>query len=189
MPVNLAHYDNRHYHPGAGLVKRAAWYVVNAVLFDSWWWPESRFKCVLLRGFGARVGGGVVIKPRVNIKYPWHLELGDQVWIGEGVWIDNLARVRVASNVCISQDALLLTGNHNYKDQSFGLVVKEIHIEEGAWIGARGVVCPGVRVRRDTVLTVGSVLQCDSEEGGIYRGNPAERVRQRHFEGRGVAYG
>ena len=189
MPMNLAHYDNRHYDPGAGIVKRALWYVVNAVLFDSWLWPESRLKCALLRAFGARVGQGVVIKPRVNIKYPWYLALGDHVWLGEGVWIDSLARISIASNVCISQEAYLLTGNHNYKDPAFGLVVKDIHIEEGTWIGARAMVCPGVRVRRGTVLTACSVLRRDSVEEGIYSGNPAVWVRQRNMEEQKVAHG
>jgi putative colanic acid biosynthesis acetyltransferase WcaF len=182
MPVNLAQYDNRHYRPGAGAAMRVAWYCVNALLFNSWLWPESRLKCAVLRLFGARIGRGVVIKPRVNIKYPWNLQFGDYVWIGEGVWIDSLAEVRIESNVCISQEAFLLTGNHNYKDPAFGLIVQGIHIEEGAWIGARAIVCPGVRVRRNTVLTAGSMLSDDSVEDGIYRGNPAERVRERRIE-------
>ena len=180
--MNLAHYDNSHYDPGAGGIKRALWYIVNAVLFNSWLWPESHLKCAMLRVFGAQVGLGVVIKPRVNIKYPWYLALGDHVWLGEGVWIDSLTCVRIASNVCISQEAYLLTGNHNYKDPAFGLMVDEIHIEQGVWIGARAIVCPGVHVRRGTVLTAGSVLQADSKEDGIYRGNPAAWVRWRRAE-------
>lgn len=189
MPVNLAQYDNRHYHPGAGATKRLLWYCVNAIFINSWLWPESRTKCVVLRAFGARVGKGVVIKPRINIKYPWHLVIGDHVWIGEGVWIDNLASVRIGNNVCLSQNSYLLTGNHNYNDPAFALIVKEIVIEDGAWIGAASVVCPGVRVCRNSVLTVGSVLQKDSDENWIYRGNPAERVRQRHFEEVAVVHG
>jgi len=187
--MNLAHYDNSAYDPGAGIAKRTLWYIVNALLFHSWLWPESRFKRAVLRAFGARVGDNVVIKPRVNIKYPWNLQLGDHVWLGEGVWIDSLAPVRIASNVCLSQEAYLLTGNHNYKDPAFGLVVEEIRIEDGVWIGARAMVCPGVHVRRNTVLTVGSVLHSDSVEGGIYRGNPAQLVRQRRIAQSKIAQG
>lgn len=182
MSVNLAQYNNSHFHPGAGLIKRLMWYGVNAVLMNSWLWPESRFKCAVLRFFGAKVGEGVVIKPCVNIKYPWHLQLGDHVWIGEGVWIDNLVPVRIGSHVCLSQNSFLLTGNHNYSDPAFALITKEITIEDGAWIGAASIVCPGVCVRKNSVLTVGSVLQKNSDENGIYRGNPAELIRQRHFK-------
>lgn len=179
MNVNLANYDNRGYKPGAGVLKRILWYWMNAVLFHSWLFPASGLKCLILRLFGASVGKHVRIKPRVNIKYPWYLVVGDNVWIGEGVWIDNLTWVRLESNVCLSQDACLLTGNHDYKDPSFGLVVGEILIEDGAWVGARATVCPGVRLGRQSVLTVGSVLQKSGKENGIYRGNPAELIRER----------
>jgi len=182
MNVDLGAYDNRGYDPGAGRFKRSLWYVVNAVLFHSWLFPGSSLKCRLLRLFGAKVGRGVRIKPRVNIKYPWYLAIGDNVWIGEGVWIDNLTWVRLGSNVCLSQDAYLLTGNHDYKDPAFGLILGEIVIEEGAWIGAQAVVCPGVRIGRCVVLTVASVMQSDAAEYGIYRGNPAVQIRERQIK-------
>ncbi len=181
MSVNLSGYDNAGFSPGASMIKRAVWYVINAFLFNSWLWPGSSLKCAILRMFGATVGRGVVIKPRVNIKYPWRLELGDHVWIGEDVWIDNLAPVYIASNVCVSQGAYLLTGNHNYKDPYFGLVLGEINIKSGVWVGARAVVCPGVHMDVNTVLTAGSVLQRNSKQNGIYQGNPAEWVRERRF--------
>ena len=57
------------------------------------WFPISGFKRFLLRLFGAKIGKGVVIKPCVNIKYPWKLRIGNYVWIGENVWIDNLDTV------------------------------------------------------------------------------------------------
>jgi len=179
MKVDLGRYDNRGYRPGARLLGRALWYLVNALLFHSWLHLGSGFKCRLLRLFGARVGRGAVIKPRVNVKYPWHLEIGDQVWIGEGAWLDSLGKITIGSNVCISQGAYLLTGNHDYGDPSFGLIVKPIVIEDGAWVGARAVICPGVRVGRQAVVTVGSVLTGDAEADGIYRGNPATRQETR----------
>jgi putative colanic acid biosynthesis acetyltransferase WcaF len=175
VKVDLARYDNRGYHPGAGLPRRVLWYLVNALLFQSWFHLGSGFKCRLLRLFGARIGRGVVIKPRVNVKYPWHLEIGDHVWIGEGTWLDSLGKIVIGSNVCISQGAYLLTGNHDYSDPSFGLIVKPIIIEDGAWVGAKAVVCPGVRIGRQAVVTVGSVLTGDAEPDGIYQGNPATR--------------
>lgn len=181
MSVQLSQYDNRDYHPGAGILKRALWYVVNALIFHSWFWPGSTLKCAVLRLFGASVGTGVRIKPRVNIKYPWHLSIGEGAWIGEGVWIDNLTTVSIGSNACVSQGAYLLTGNHDYKDPAFGLIVKPIVIEEGAWVAACCVVCPGVRIGRQAILTVGSVLTRNALPNGIYRGAPAENVGQREI--------
>ncbi len=177
--LSLGNYALRQYDPGASALKRTGWYIINALIFDSWLCPCSRIKITLLRLFGAKVGDGVVIKPRVNIKHPWRLIVGDYVWIGEGVWIDNLARVVVGSNVCISQGALLLTGSHDYKNLTFQLILGEIHLSDGVWIAAKVVVCPGVRCARNAVVTVGSVLRKDAEVAGVYAGNPAILVRQR----------
>ena len=177
--VDLSKYDQRGYHPGAGLVKRTLWYVVNALFFHSWLCPVSGPKRWLLRVFGAQIGLGVVIKPRVNIKYPWFLAIGENSWIGEGVWIDNLTWVRIGSNVCISQDAYLLTGNHDYKDAAFGLMFAPVTVADGAWVGAKAIVCPGITIASHSVVTVGSVVQQDTDTYGIYRGNPGQKCHAR----------
>lgn len=136
----------------------------------------------LLRNFGAKIGKGVFIKPAVNIKYPWNLTIGDDTWIGEGVWIDNLGKVSIGSNVCISQDAMLMCGNHNYKKSTFDLMVGDITIEDGVWIGAKCLVCPGVTLHSHAVLSVGSVASADLDAYTIYRGNPAIKQKDRFME-------
>ena len=118
--TDLSQYNNDWYNTGAGPVKRFSWYLVNMVFFQSYLLPVSSIKVFLLKLFGARVGAGVVIKPAVNIKYPWYLEIGNHAWLGENVWIDNLVKVTIGNNVCLSQGAMLLTGNHNYKKVKFG---------------------------------------------------------------------
>lgn len=180
--ADLAAFDNAWYKPGAGLLKRSLWYWVNALLFNSWLLPSYRAKAWLLRRFGARIGSGVVIKPRVNIKYPWRLVTGDHVWVGEGVWIDNLADVNIGSDVCISQGAYVLTGNHDYKVPGFDLVTKAIVIEDAAWIAARAIICPGVRVASGSIITAGSVLTDDTQPAQVYAGNPAKAIRARFVE-------
>ena len=108
---------------------RAAWYVVNAILFRSslFGLAPSRAKAHILRLFGARVGRGVVIKPRVDIKSPWFLTLGDHVWLGERVWIDNHTEVTLGSNVCVSQGAYIFTGNHDWSNPAFPFFCKKKH--------------------------------------------------------------
>lgn len=177
--TDLSHYDNSWYNPGGGIIKRLVWYFINVLFFLNPFNPFSSIKVRLLRLFGAKVGTGVNIKPCVNIKYPWLLEVGNYTWIGENVWIDNLARVKIGNNVCISQGAMLLCGNHNYKKPTFDLIIGEITLEDGSWIGARSQVCPGVTARSHAMLGVGSVANHDLEAYGIYQGIPAVKVRER----------
>ena len=181
MKTNLQSFQNKEYNPGSKL-KIGLWYLVNALFFENYVFPFSKIKVSLLRVFGAKIGKGVVIKPNVTIKYPWLLEIGDHVWIGEQVWIDNLAKVTIGDHVCISQGALLLCGNHNYKKPSFDLIVGKITIEDGAWIGAKAVVCPDVIVHSHAILSVGSVATKNLESYSIYQGNPATKIRDRKIE-------
>ena len=180
MVTDLSKYNNSWYKPGPAL-KRIAWHYVNGFFFRSGLFPFYGLKVFLLRLFGAKIGQGVLIKPGVNIKYPWFLQVGDHCWIGEQVWIDNLAMVTIGSHVCISQGAYLLTGNHDYKKETFDLIVKPIALEDGVWIGAKATVCPGVTCKTHAVLSVGSVLTADTEPYGIYRGNPAVKVAEREL--------
>ena len=136
----------------------------------------------MLKLFGAKIGKGVVIKPSVNIKYPWKLSIGDHTWIGENVWIDNLGEVKIGANACISQGAMLLCGNHNYKKVAFDLIVGNIELEDGVWIGAHSVVCPGVKCKSHSLLAVKSVATKNLEAWKIYQGNPAIVVRDREIK-------
>ncbi|WP_394341172.1 WcaF family extracellular polysaccharide biosynthesis acetyltransferase [Pontibacter arcticus] len=179
LKVKLSSFNNSWYNPGAGVLKRTIWYFVNILFFLNPLNPVSSIKVVLLRLFGAKVGAGVVIKPSVNIKYPWLLEVGDHVWIGEYVWIDNLVKVKLESNTTVSQGAMLLTGSHDYKRSTFDLLTGEITVAEGAWVGAKAVVCPGVVCGTHSVLAAGSVATKDLEPYTIYQGNPAEPKRER----------
>ena len=177
--TDLSKYNNDWYQPGAGKIKIALWYMTNALFLINPLNPFSSLKVFFLRLFGARIGKGVVIKQSVNIKYPWRLSIGDYTWIGERVWIDNLANVSIGKNCCLSQGAMLLCGNHNYKKETFDLIIGDIVLEDGAWVGALSMVCPGVTLKTHAILSVSSVATETLEAYWMYKGNPAQKVRER----------
>ncbi len=176
--TDLSKFDNSWYRPGNKL-KIILWYFVNASFIWNPLFPFNRPKIWILKLFGAKIGKGVLIKPRVSVKYPWKLEVGNHVWIGEKVWIDNLGLVKIEDHVCISQGAMLLCGNHNYKREAFDLIVGNITLKKGSWVGAHAVVCPKVTIGSHSILTVNSVAVKSTEEYGIYQGNPAVKIRER----------
>jgi putative colanic acid biosynthesis acetyltransferase WcaF len=157
----------------------SVWYLCKCCFFLSPLpWPQA-CKRGLLRAFGASVGSGVVIKPRVNIHFPWKLSLGDHVWLGEEVFILNFEPVNIGAHVCISQRAFLCAGNHDYRNPHFPYRNAPIAIEDGAWIGAQVFVGPGVTVGREAVAAAGSVVTRNLEPESVCSGNPCSRIRSR----------
>lgn len=181
MPTRLDQFDaSRGLDRGRGRTVEMLWYLVKCAVFLSPLpWP-SRWKGMLLRAFGAKVGDGVVIKPRVNIHFPWKLELGDHCWLGEEVFILNFEKIAIGPHTCVSQRAFLCAGNHDYRDPSFSYRNAPITLGRGVWIGAQVFVGPGVEIGEDCVVAASSVVTRSLPPNRIFRGNPATDCGQRH---------
>ncbi len=177
--VRLDRFDNRWYSPVRPFPIRLAWFLVGLPLLRSPLNPSSALRAILLRIFGARLGRGVVLKPGIRVKYPWLLSIGDHSWVGEDCWIDNLAPVAIGSHVCVSQGAYLCTGNHDWSDPAFGLILGPVTLRDGAWVGARAVICPGVELGECAVAAAGSIVTKSIPPFEIHAGNPASFVRTR----------
>lgn len=178
--MDLSRFNNDDFDRGASRVKELAWLIISA-LFVAGPIPGSRWRAAILRVFGARIDAGVVLKSRVLVKFPWRLAIGANSWIGEGVWIDNLAEVRIGRDVCISQDAYLCTGNHDWNSPAFNLVTTGITIEDQCWVGARATVAPGTYMAAGAVLGLGAVGHGTLLGWTIYAaGNPDVIGQRRH---------
>lgn len=157
----------------------AFWYLIKCIFFLSPVpWP-SPLKCLLLRLFGAKIGRGVYIKPRVNIHFPWRLSVGDFAWIGEEVFILNLEPVSIGAHCCISQRAFLCTGNHDYRKAEMPYRNAPISISDGAWVGAQVFVGPGVSIGSEAVVAAGSVVTKDLPQSMVSSGNPCLPLKSR----------
>ncbi|MEO5911734.1 MAG: WcaF family extracellular polysaccharide biosynthesis acetyltransferase [Pelobium sp.] len=175
-------FDTKDFEHGASTLKQLLWYFCSALFFRSGLVPFSVVLVWLLKLFGAKIGKDVRVKPYIHIKFPWKLELGDHSWLAE-CYIENLAPVIIGKNCCVSQNAILMTGNHDYKSQSFDLITKPIILEDGAWIGANAFVVLGITVHSHAVLSAYSIATKNLDAYGIYQGNPAVKVRDRVFNG------
>ena len=175
--MDLSRFQNAGFERGVPAWKEAAWWVVRAVLFAPLLPVPSSLKVAALRGFGAKIGSGVVIRSRVNITFPWRLEIGDHVWIGDEVLILSLAVVRIGSNVCISQRAFLCTGSHDFEAPTFDLITRPIVVGDGCWIGAQAFVGPGVTFGDSSRCLAGAVVAKDVAAGTTVGGVPARGLR------------
>ncbi|MCB1356418.1 MAG: WcaF family extracellular polysaccharide biosynthesis acetyltransferase [Maritimibacter sp.] len=153
--MDLKSFDNADFDRGASRAKELVWLVVSALTVAGPL-PGSGWRAALLRAFGAEIGPGVVLKPGLRVKFPWRLTIGDNSWIGESAWIDNLDEVRIGRDTCISQGAYLGTGNHDWTSPAFDLVTAPVRIGDQCWVGARATVAPGTRMEDGAVLGMGA---------------------------------
>jgi putative colanic acid biosynthesis acetyltransferase WcaF len=179
--IDLSVPDNTELVRGAPLLVEAAWYFCGLPMLRSQWITSSSFRSRLLRLFGAKIGKGVYIKPGLRVKFPWYFEVGDHTWLGEDLWIDNLAQVTIGPHCCISQGAYFCTGNHDWSAPDMKLFRRPIRCERGSWVGARSVVCPGVTLGSGAIAAAGSVVTRDIPAMEVHAGNPARFVRQREL--------
>lgn len=158
------------------------WMVVEALLVTNSLQVSSSLRCAILRAFGAHIGRDVIIRPRVRVKFPWNLEIGDRCWIGEGVWFHNQDQIVIGHDTVVSQETFITTGSHDARS-TMDLIVKPVTIGRGVWLTTRCIVQQGVTIGDNVLVTPGSVVHKSLPAGGIYAGNPVRRIKDRVMHG------
>ena len=111
---------------------------------------------------------------------------GDQLIIGERVFINRYCRLDVGAPLLIDDGAYLgygvtvLTMSHELglPLQRAGALTRETTIiGRGSWIGANVTILPGVRVADGCIIAAGSVVTIDTEPNTLYAGTPAVAKR------------
>jgi putative colanic acid biosynthesis acetyltransferase WcaF len=161
---SLRAFSGTGYDKGAGRLKQTVWFVVLNLVFRAWWCPRS-WRPGLLRAFGASVGERVLIRHRVRVLWPWKLSVGDDCWIGEGVWLLNLEPITLGHDVCLSQEAFLCTGSHDPTSASFEFNNAPIRVASGAWVAAQAMVMRGVVIGEGAVVGARAIVSHDVPPG------------------------
>lgn len=171
--------------PGAGEAwdapawKVYAWGVVELLLVTNPWQISSRLRRAALIAFGARIGEGVLLRPRLRVRFPWKLSIGDRSWIGEDVWLHNQDQLTIGSDAVISQGTFVTTGSHAHR-RDMALITRPVEICDGAWVTARCVVLGGSRIGVSALITPNTVVSGDVPAAMVY-GTPTGAVLHPRF--------
>ena len=164
--------------PGRSFFIRILWVMFFKLLVNSFI-PGTAWRKFILRIFGAKIGKGGKLKPNIKITFPWRLIIGDYCWIGENVWIDNLALVSIGNRVCISQKVYICTGNHNFRIETFPLSLGPVYIKDNVWIAAASSIAPNTIIENDAVVLMRSHVRGNIPMKSIIGGNPAIKIGER----------
>ena len=160
--------------------RRVGWELVKPLFYHSPR-PMFGFRNALLRMFGAKIGKRVHIYPHVQVKLPWNVRIGNNVWIGEDTLLYSWGMITIEEDVVISHKCQLCSGSHDCFDPDFPVLFSPIVVKKGAWLCTQAFIGPGVTVGEYAVISSGAILMKKAKAWGIYVGNPAMKVGERSF--------
>jgi putative colanic acid biosynthesis acetyltransferase WcaF len=135
----------------------------------------------VLKSFGAKLAGIPFIHSSARIQIPWNLKMANRACLGEKANVYSLGKIDIHESATVAQEAYLCTGTHDFSDANLQLLTHEITIFPHAFIGARAMVMPGVKVGKNAVVGAMTVVTKDVPSDQIVAGNPARQIGQRSF--------
>lgn len=150
---------------------------ISWLLLAAWTPPQLRvWRVFLLRAFGAKIGAQADVRGSAKVWFPPNLTMGNHTILAEGVRCYNMAMITIHPRTIISQRCFLCAGDHDFRAANMPLVTKPIEIGPGAWVAAEAMIGPGASVAQNCIVGGRAVVFGALEPGGIYVGNPAQKV-------------
>lgn len=138
-----------------------------------------RWRSFVLKIMGAKIGSHCNFSNSCRIWAPWNLNVGQYVAFGPHSECYNVANVTIGSMVTISQDAYICTASHDITSINKPLKTASIMIGDYAWICAKSIVLPGVKMNEGSVAAAGAVVTKDVDSWTVVGGNPAKFIKKR----------
>lgn len=135
--------------------------------------------------------GNLMLADQVEVRHYAIIECGGRVSIGRrsviGVhnWLQGSGQIDIGDDVIIGPGVRIISTTHDISDpdQPFScqpLIAQPVQIGSNVWIGADVIILGGVRVGKNVVIGAGSLVNHDLDDGGVYVGTPARRVKELH---------
>ena len=174
-------------HTGASFslrnrIARIIWNIAYLCIFKYSIRPFHAWRRIILRCFGAKVGIGVHVYPKVSIWAPWNLELGDYCGIGNGATLYSQGKISIGKKTVISQGVQLCTGTHDYTQKGFPLVTKPIIVGDNVWIASDSFIHPGITIGDGAVIGARSVVNKNMPAWMVCSGHPCKSIKERKLD-------
>jgi maltose O-acetyltransferase len=144
--------------------------------------PVLRVRGFLMRPSFKSCGGNLQVARRVTINFTNRVEIGSDVFLGMGCWLQAQGGIVLEDEVQLGPYAVLVSSDHiqlngTYRFGSSSLA--PIRISQGSWIAAHATVTKGVNIGRGALLAANSVATRDIPAFTMAAGVPA-RARHKH---------
>jgi maltose O-acetyltransferase len=144
----------------------------------------SRVRTALYRICGFKIGSGTLVLGKLTLTADRSLvgvlSIGRGSRINSPLYADLNAPIEIGNRVAIGHHVVLITTDHdtgNPLDRSGAAKTAKIVIEDGAWIGARTTILPGVTIGHGAVIAAGSMVAHSVPPNKVVGGVPARPLK------------
>ena len=144
----------------------------------------SRARVHALRLAGFSIGPGCVMwgTPAITGGRDLYrkLTIGQGCWVNVGSFFDLGASITIGDRVAIGHQVMILTTSHEigpHDQRAAALETKPVIIGEGAWLGARCTILPGVNIGAGAIVAAGAVVSRDVPPNTMVAGIPARCIK------------
>lgn len=154
-------------------------------LYLLWWIGYIPFH--FIRNFfytlsGMTIGRGSVIHMGARFFNPKNIEIGQDSILGDHIFLDGRARLRIGSHVDIASQVMVYNSEHDLSDPTNKAIEEEVSIGDYVFIGPRAIILPGVKISKGAVVAAGAVVTKDVPEKAIVAGVPAKIISERKID-------
>ena len=139
--------------------------------------PSNSIRIFYLKRFlGIKIGKFNFI--HMGCRFEGKIIIGNNNVLGRNCTL--IGDITIKDNVSITAETYIFTASHIVDDPDFRCFYKPVVIEDYAWIGARAMILPGVKIGKGAILGAASTATKDIPDFHVFAGTPAKKIGERN---------
>jgi len=141
------------------------------------------FRRMLAKRLFAQCGRDFIAEENVRFNFPQNLEVGDDVFLNRGVFLDTKGGVILGSHVGLAEDVQVFTHKHSESDHIIRKYEKVV-LKDFVMVNSGAMILPGVTIGEQAIVAARALVHDDVPPNAVVGGVPAKVMRDRRTEGR-----
>ncbi|CAN5343938.1 N/A [soil metagenome] len=141
--------------------------------------PFHGFRTFCYKLAGIKIGRKTSIHMWANFFTPHNIQIGDDTIIGNSIFMDGRASLKIGNHVDIASEVMIYNSEHDLDSETFKAREEAVEIGDYVFIGPRVIILPGVKIGKGAVVAAGAVVTKDVNDYEIVGGVPAKVIGER----------